>query len=67
MAKGKTIVTWKHVAYVPKHRKSEFEALGWKVEDKLNGTHHGDWSYIGEYVGPEGKEPPWPLDVDPVG
>ncbi len=61
LAKEKTIVTWRHLAYVPHHRRAEFEALGWKVEDKLNGTHHGDWSCIGEWVGPEGQEPPMPV------
>jgi hypothetical protein len=40
--------------------KEEYESLGWRVNDSLAGTHHGDWSYIGEYVSDRDEEPPTP-------
>jgi hypothetical protein len=60
-------VTYRFVAYVPHHRKEEYEALGCTVRDTLAGTHHGDWSYIGEYVSERDEEPPVPNDGRAVG
>jgi len=58
--KPRTIVTYKFVAYVPHHLKQEYESLGWRVKDTLAGTHHGDWSCIGEYISDRDEEPPTP-------
>ena len=62
MAKGKTFVTYRFLAYVPLHLKSEYQALGWRFRDEnpLAGTHHGDWSDIGEYISDRDEEPPTP-------
>jgi hypothetical protein len=32
--------------YVPHARVSEFEANGWRVVSKLQGSHHGLWSVL---------------------
>ena len=58
--KPRIIMTYKFVAYVPKHKSEEYVALGWTVRDSLAGTPHGEWSYIGEYISDRDEEPPTP-------
>ena len=59
--KPRVTVTYRFVKYIPKQFKEEYEALGWIVRDALAGTHHGDWSYIGEFFSDRDEEPPMPV------
>src|SRR5690348_12774979 len=58
----RTIVTvrWKHARYIPKERKADYERLGWEITGDLDGTHHGEWSVLGIWVGGEHEVPPEP-------
>ena len=46
------------VRFILRERREEFEAVGWRIVDALDGTHHGTWSVLGEWEG-EG-DPPQP-------
>lgn len=42
-------ISW--TKYIPKQQKEAYEELGWRVDDKLRESPHGEYSYIGVWQG----------------
>ena len=49
--------------YVRHHEVTVYQAMGWRViPAALDGTRHGEWSQLMEYIGPDREHPMSPPD-----